>query len=159
MPGIDGWETIRRIHGQKIFQPKIAIVSANAFDKELENDAGIPPEDFILKPVQVDEFIEWIGQRLDIEWLFHEPAAELAGSAALHHTGLDYPSGAILRELAELVAIGYVRGILKKIEEIEAAGQLHAEFVQLVRGFVGQFQLDALSRLIKEGLAGAEKYS
>jgi signal transduction histidine kinase/CheY-like chemotaxis protein/purine-cytosine permease-like protein len=159
MPGIDGWETIRRIHGQKIIQPKIAIVSANAFDKELENDVGVPPEDFILKPVQVDEFIEWIGQRLDIEWLFHEPASALAGPAGLHHAGLDYPSGEMLRELAELASIGYVRGILKKIEEIEAAGQLHAEFAQLARGFVGQFQLDALSRLIKEGLAGAEKSS
>ena len=73
----------------------------------------------------------------------------------MHHAGLDYPPGAILRELAELAAIGYVRGILKKVEEIESAGKSHAEFTQLVRGFVGRFQLEALSRLIREGLAGA----
>jgi hypothetical protein len=79
----------------------------------------------------------------------------LIDPATQNHAGLDFPSGEILRELAELASIGYVRGILKKVEEIEAAGQLHAEFAQLVRKFVGQFQLEALSRLIKEGLAGA----
>ena len=44
MPGIDGWETIRRMRRLHHLQAKIAVVSANAFDKGLENDAGIRAE-------------------------------------------------------------------------------------------------------------------
>jgi CheY-like chemotaxis protein len=59
MPGIDGWETIRLIREQGLSEAPIAIVSANAFDKILDNDAGIEGRDFILKPVRVG----WSGSR------------------------------------------------------------------------------------------------
>ena len=156
MPGIDGWETIRRIRHQQLSQAKVAIVSANAFNKGLENDVGISPEDFILKPIDVDEFLDWIGQSLSVEWLDHEPASPLLHPGQKKYAGLEYPSAEVLRRLDEMVSLGYIRGILKKIDEIEAQGQRHAEFTQVVRRFVGQFQLEALSHLIQKGLAGAE---
>jgi CheY-like chemotaxis protein len=44
MPGIDGWETIRRLRAAMgIVNIHMAIVSANAFDKGLENDVSISP--------------------------------------------------------------------------------------------------------------------
>jgi hypothetical protein len=43
MPGIDGWETIRRCAAWSTATRRIAVVSANAFDKALDNDAGIRP--------------------------------------------------------------------------------------------------------------------
>jgi signal transduction histidine kinase/purine-cytosine permease-like protein/ActR/RegA family two-component response regulator len=157
MPGIDGWETIRRIRGQQSSRSRIAIVSANAFDKGLENDVGIATEDFILKPVQVDEFLDWIGLNLDISWLYHEPPPPLPASACADVNALDYPSAQMLQELDELISIGYIRGILNKVEEIESQEAIHAEFTLQVRRLVEQFQLGALSRLVKEGLSSAEK--
>ena len=157
MPGIDGWETIRRIHSQQLSQAKIAVVSANAFDKGLENDAGIASDNFILKPVQVDEFLDWVGQSLDIEWLDHELPEPLTTPDHKVDVKVDYPPKEILMELDDLVSLGYIRGLLKKIEEIEAKGKRYTEFAQMVRGFVEQFQLEALSRLVKKGLSGAGK--
>ncbi|MFZ1901521.1 MAG: ATP-binding protein, partial [Azonexus sp.] len=69
MPGIDGWETIRRIRQQHLTEAHIAILSANAFDKGLDNDAGIAPEDFVVKPLRVDELLDWIGRRLALDWV------------------------------------------------------------------------------------------
>ena len=40
MPGIDGWETIRRAQRLGLMKTSVAIVSANAFDKRLPNDGG-----------------------------------------------------------------------------------------------------------------------
>ncbi len=157
MPGIDGWETIRRIRQQKLCRAMIAVVSANAFDKGLENDAGISPEDFILKPVQVDEFLDWVGQKLKIVWLDYEQPQELTSAGLHEYADLAFPPADVLSELDELVSLGYIRGILKKIGEIEAEGPGHSEFAQAARKFAGEFQLEALSRLIREGLAGAEK--
>jgi len=153
MPGIDGWETIRRIRQQQLSQVRIAIVSANAFDKGLENDVGVSADDFILKPVQVDEFLDWVGQQLEIKWLDHEPRAALPVRLSKQ---LVYPDEKMLQELDELVSLGYIRGILKKIDEIDAKGRAHTEFTQQVRIFVGQFQLELLSDLIRKGLSGAK---
>ena len=69
MPGIDGWETIRRIRQQNLTDAHIAIISANAFDRGLENDAGIGNHDFIVKPLRVDELLDWIGRKLSLEWV------------------------------------------------------------------------------------------
>ncbi|NBX22360.1 MAG: response regulator, partial [Betaproteobacteria bacterium] len=60
MPGIDGWETLRRIRGNPALggsEPQVAIVSANAFDRGLDNGLGLPPEDFIVKPVRHSELL------------------------------------------------------------------------------------------------------
>jgi len=75
MPGIDGWETIRRLRTLVPAPlPAIAIVSANAFDKGLDNDAGIPPEDFVLKPVRHSELLDWLERSLAVRWLEGSPA-------------------------------------------------------------------------------------
>jgi CheY-like chemotaxis protein/anti-sigma regulatory factor (Ser/Thr protein kinase) len=57
MPGIDGWETLRRLQAQGLGAVPAAIVSANAFDKGLDNDVGITPADFLVKPVRVGELL------------------------------------------------------------------------------------------------------
>ena len=153
MPGIDGWETIRCIRSKQLSLAKIAIVSANAFDKGLENDVDIAAEDFILKPVQVEEFLDWLGQSLGIQWLNYEPPKLLTVPGPQDFAGLAYPSQELLRELDELVSLGYIRGILNKVEEIESSDQRISEFVQVVRKLVSQFQLGALSSLVKKGLS------
>ena len=157
MPGIDGWETIRNIRTQHLSNTKIAIVSANAFDKGLDNDVGIASEDFILKPVQLEEFLDWLGQRLEIEWLYHVPPVSFATQNVPDKSKMVYPSSQILSELNELVSLGYIRGILKKIEEIEALDQRHSEFARVVREFVEKFQLNPLSVFVQQGLSDANK--
>ncbi|MGC2164654.1 MAG: ATP-binding protein [Gallionella sp.] len=156
MPGIDGWETIRRIRQHNLTSATIAIVSANAYDKGLENDVGISADNFILKPVQVEEFLEWLGRCLAIEWVHHVPVQPVLAATALGQLPLVFPPLSLLRELDDLVSLGYIRGILKKLEHMDTENVPHAEFVQAARTLTGQFQLDALSLLIKKGIAGAE---
>ena len=78
MPGIDGWETIRRLRALPQVNAKVAIVSANAFDKGLDNDAGIRAEDFILKPVRHSDLLDWLERQLGLTWLDSEPPVPVA---------------------------------------------------------------------------------
>ncbi|MBX3625424.1 MAG: response regulator [Rhizobacter sp.] len=150
MPGIDGWATIRAIRAQHLSDAPIAIVSGNAFDKDLENDVGITPQDFVLKPVRVHELLDWLGSRLKLEWLEAPREAELGAAPAPASWVL--PDEAQLKALDELIHLGYFRGIVKKLDEIERDNAACASFVAHLRGLARNFQLDAMSTLVRRAL-------
>ncbi|ROZ76251.1 response regulator [Ramlibacter sp. WS9] len=161
MPGIDGWETIRRLrrlehvhaiaasggsalHEVKSVGAKIAIVSANAFDKGLDNDVGVRPEDFILKPVRHSELLDWLEKQLGLRWL--ESAPPLAPPAPLAAQAWAWPEAASLQALQQSVQLGYYRGIMNQLDEIDAAQPECAGFTAAMRESARQFQFEAMSR-------------
>ncbi len=148
MPGIDGWATIRALRAQGLSDAPVAIVSGNAFDKDLDNDVGITPRDFVLKPVRVQELLDWLGSRLGLEWL--EASREATPAQAPPAWVL--PDVAQLRALQELIQLGYFRGIVKKLDEIEGENGDHASFVAHLRGLARNFQLDAMDGLVRKAL-------
>jgi len=147
MPGIDGWATIRAMRAQRLSDAPVAIVSGNAFDRELENDVGVRPEDFVLKPVHVHELLDWLGDRLQLQWSEAEAASRPEPAVKPHWV---LPPAAQLDALQELVALGYPKGIQRKLDEIEGDNVAHASFVAHLRGLARNFQLDALSRILAQ---------
>ncbi len=145
MPGIDGWETIRRIRSAGTSHAAIAVVSANAFDKGLDNDVALPPEDFLVKPVQVEEVLDWIARTLDLVWIESPPPPPVSESGALV-----MPPDAMLDALADPVEMGYVRGVLDQLDAIEAADARYRPFTHRVRTLASQFQFDAIMSLISQ---------
>ena len=157
MPGIDGWATVRAMRERSLSQAPVAIVSGNAFDKGLDNDVGIHADDFILKPVRPRELLDWLGSRLNLQWTTLAPRLpdtfEVNAGASLP------PDATHLRALNELVSLGYYRGIVRKLDEIDALGAEHAGFVQHLRGLARDFQLEAMGRVIENALAVLESSS
>jgi signal transduction histidine kinase/ActR/RegA family two-component response regulator len=147
MPNMDGWETIRQLRQQEVSQAPVAIVSANAFDKGLENDVAISTDDFILKPVNVAELVDWIGRRLELEWIKQPPNP--LPSPAPRPEPLKYPSVEDIEALNDLVAIGYVRGILEKLDAVEQSDRSYSRFTDRARDLTRQFRLEALSEFLK----------
>ena len=148
MPGIDGWETIRRIRQQQLTDAHVAILSANAFDKGLDNDVGIGPKDFIVKPLKVNEMLDWLGEKLGLEWVTADtppPVPALAEPLPLVAPSLEYVSA-----LEETINLGYLRGILNKLAEIEQLDTRHGEFVRVLRELARQFQFDAMKEILRK---------
>jgi signal transduction histidine kinase/CheY-like chemotaxis protein/purine-cytosine permease-like protein len=147
MPGIDGWETIRRARRLGLAGAAIAIVSANAFDKGLDNDAGVAADDFVLKPVRHSELLDWLERRLGLVW------TELAPPAAAPPLDLIRPAASALEALRELASLGYYRGIMNKLDEIEATHPQCAPFVAKMRVLAQQFQFEAMVPQLHPDLA------
>ncbi len=177
MPGIDGWETLRRVRQMRLAdvrsatgRPKpdgapsggsddtqcgawgsihCAIVSANAFDKALDNDVEISPEDFIVKPVRHSELLDWLERRLVLQWQYGEadmtPALPAAADAPL-----TYPDTTALAALAQAVSLGYYRGILNTLDDIERSQPAHSAFVGTMRQLAKQFQFDAMGQILEQ---------
>jgi len=156
MPGIDGWETIRRLRAEGLSDAPIAIVSANAFDKGLDNDVGVQPSDFIVKPVRMAELLDWLGRALALEWV-HAATPALPAATALTgdapgagHADFIYPAEGRLLALDEMVNLGYFRGIVKLLDNIEAESPECMAFVAHMRLLSRQFQLDAMTGLLRK---------
>ncbi len=146
MPGIDGWETLRRARRLPGWRAQAAIVSANAFDKGLPNDVGIAPEDFLLKPVRPSELLDWLQRALQLQWVFQPPVAPPPAPAAPPAAPVARPQPAALEALSQLVQLGYLRGVLNKLDEIEAAQPETAAFCRGLRELAQAFQFDAVAR-------------
>ena len=149
MPGLDGWQTLAAIREQGLSQAPAAIVSANAFDRGLENGLGIRPEDFILKPVRVDELLDWLGARLQLRWRLR-PAGGQAPATVVAPVRL--PSRASLELLQTQLQQGHVRGIREQLERMAGEEREGADFVTELRALAREFQLQAMSRLVARAL-------
>ncbi|MET0319489.1 MAG: ATP-binding protein [Duganella sp.] len=148
MPGMDGWETSYVLRRRHHSQAPIAIVSANAFDKGMDNAAGITADDFIVKPVNVGELLDWIGRRLALEWT----TAPDAVPPPMPATPMVLPPEEHLSALAELVRIGYVRGIKTRLDDIDALDPAarYRPFTDTMRQYAARFQLDVMADFIRK---------
>lgn len=156
MPGIDGWETLRRMRalmGNRFNTMAVAIVSANAFDKGLDNDLNIPVEDFVLKPVRHSELLDWLERRLALTWV--DEALDGAGnSAPVAATPSSpgfaaYPDRFDLQALLEVVNLGYYRGILNKLEAMQGAHPDHEPLITALRGLAQHFNFEQMAQVLR----------
>jgi signal transduction histidine kinase/CheY-like chemotaxis protein len=150
MPGIDGWETSYIIRRQHQSSTPIAIVSANAFDKGMDNTAGIAAADFIVKPVNVTELLDWIGRRLSLEWVTAAAPQAISSEIAAPRPAIVPPPGEYLDALRAQIKLGYVRGIVEALADIDELGAPYAPFVQTMRHLAATFQLDAMENFFKQ---------
>jgi signal transduction histidine kinase/purine-cytosine permease-like protein len=158
MPGIDGWETLRRVRAEGLSAAPAAIVSANAFDRGLDNDLGIRAEDYVLKPVRGEELLDWLGRALALTW------KTAAGGAAPIPAGAStgaaepavLPAAASLHALAEQVRLGYPRGIHRWLDHVDANEPGCALFTQRLRLLANQFRLDTMSTVLADALRERE---
>jgi len=155
MPGMDGWQTLAAIRRLSPGMPA-AIVSANAFDRGLENGLAIEARDFILKPVRPDELLDWLGRRLDLRWRLREheeaPPAVVVVAAIDPATPLPLPSREQLETLRQFVQRGHVKGIHQQLDHMLQAGPASEPFVTELRGLARDFQLQAIERLVARAL-------
>ena len=148
MPDMDGWALARAIRARGHAQLPIIMVSANAFEVPHEGGDAALCNEVVLKPVSYSELLSKIRRQLQIAWVAAPAAAVVAPAAAADHA---MPlSLAQLQALLELGQIGYVKGILKTLAELEqqypACLPLSAELRQLLR----QFRLNDYVNRIQE---------
>jgi CheY-like chemotaxis protein len=152
MPGIDGWETIRTLRRQRLSDAPVAIVSANVFDKGQDNDVGITAADFVTKPVRLDELLDWIGARLALQWQAAPPG--VANNTTLPKSQpVPAPSRAQLQALQQVVALGYPRGVMRLLDEIEQTRPDCSAWLAPLRTLAASFEFDRMTPWIQDAIA------
>jgi signal transduction histidine kinase/CheY-like chemotaxis protein len=142
MPGIDGWETLRRVRALGLVATQVAIVSANAFDRGLDNELGLPPEDFIVKPVRHSELLDWLERKLALVWVDAAAVAPIPEPASAME--LTAPPRSELLALQELVRLGYYRGVMNQLELIARRHPDCVSFVGAMDKLARQYQFETM---------------
>lgn len=149
MPGMDGWATIHRILEEELTDARICILSANAFEKNAGNLLGVSSADFIVKPFRVDDLLDWTGVALNLEWTYSEIRPAVVPSELLPPV-ITPPGPEHLAILKDMIDLGYMRGILEKIDTIEQLDPVHDEFVHVMRALAGRFQFEPMKEILRK---------
>ena len=140
MPGIDGWEVVRRIRALGFTQLPIIMVSANAFESRHPRDESSQNCEFLVKPIVIPRLLDLLQKHLDLEW----SAAAEDSSQRLRENAHDIPViGLQERHIEELIAlgsIGYVRGIETKLASLQRAAPASGALLGELGGYIKAFQ-------------------
>jgi CheY-like chemotaxis protein len=155
MPVMDGWEAayiIRQVHHSQI---PIAIISANAYDRNLDNQAKIPARDFFVKPVNLDEVLDWVGSQLGLAWLYADNKENKVAEAAAEQSPTvlaDSPviPAVLLENLAQFARMGYVKGVREILSTLNRDHPEHQTFINSLQQAMERFDFAKLQRLIEE---------
>ena len=154
MPGIDGWETIRRLREQGLSQAPLAIISANAFDRGLDHAVPFDSADFLVKPVRLSELLAWLERRLALMWQVL-PEVTTTGTASVlpdlvegptPPPDLALPPHADLAPLQHALSRGHVRGVQRALVDLAAQHPASSALWQHWRSLADRYALDALTQ-------------
>ncbi len=146
MPETNGWELARMLRTTDQSDCPIVMVSANAYESQRNAPAQSCHDDFIVKPVDFWQLLEKIRQHLQIEWLYDEPATAPA-AAPLPADATATPE--LLDALWSLGQMGHVRGIHRKLDEMDESDASSRALAAHLRMLVKEFQLNRYMKVLE----------
>jgi CheY-like chemotaxis protein len=156
MPGISGWDLARALRSKAVTAP-ILMLSANVGESSPDRDGahrGEAHDAVLAKPFDLARLFDRLEALLGIDWIEADASAlpEPERPDRMVHPGPD-----ALGELLRLGAIGYVRAIETRLDDLARDPQ-HRALVQLLRGHLEAFDFAGYAAVI-EGLMTDEAAS
>jgi CheY-like chemotaxis protein len=149
MPEMDGWELARRLRLELGSEAPIIMVSANAYESQRGGTGPSFHDDFVVKPVDFWQLLEKIRHHLGIDWLYEDPEP-VEASPALEPSALEAVARETLEQLWSLGQMGHVRGIHRKLDELDQADAGARALAGHLRPLVKAFQLNRYMQVLDQ---------
>jgi signal transduction histidine kinase/DNA-binding NarL/FixJ family response regulator len=151
MPVMDGFEMTQQLRSLPEFQQAMIIASsASVFnaDRQQSREAGCT--DFLPKPVQAQELLEYLQNYLNLEWIYdaEKMGAEVIEPDTATQT-LVIPPAAALQSLYQVAKAGYIVGIQAEAQKLAQVDALYAPFSQKILRLADEFDDEAIVKLLK----------
>jgi CheY-like chemotaxis protein len=156
MPGLSGWDVAQVLRQSGHDRAAIVMISANANEPPASSEAADVHDDYLLKPVDLQNLLDKLGALLSLDWTYRPmQASPLPAPALLTPLAIaERLDRRHIDELRQLGRIGYVRGIQAKLDEIEKENPAHRLLVTQIRSLVTNFELDRFMHTIEALHAG-----
>jgi response regulator RpfG family c-di-GMP phosphodiesterase len=157
---MDGFEMSRRLRKSPEFKDIILIASSASvfnFDRQNSHEAGC--NEFLSKPIQVEELLEVLKIYLQIEWIYDQPA-DFANQQQVGFTnGLNVQSGELaIPPSTELVAlfnaarIGDIEVVEQEANRLKQIDGNYQPFANIILQFAKNFEEKELLAFVKRYL-------
>jgi signal transduction histidine kinase/CheY-like chemotaxis protein/purine-cytosine permease-like protein len=144
LPGMSGWQFAEYLRANGEETTPILMVSAHAADQRSRGSQGALHDDFIAKPINIDELLIKLERHLKITYTL---ADGVKRTEALD--GPRIPPDR-LEELRRFAQIGYPRGLRQTLAAIESEDPGLTGTVARLRGIVATFDLPHLDKVLSD---------
>ena len=147
MPDMPGWEVCRKMRANGVRVP-IIVVSANAYARSDLADMSDAHTDFLPKPIIMNELLDQMGHYMGLCWeeQANTTVAPVPEQAELHRVALRRDHAEALLELG---AMGYIKGILERLEVVREDQPEAAVLVDHLLKLTSSFQLGEYQSTLK----------
>jgi CheY-like chemotaxis protein len=152
MPVMDGYEATRQIlQSEKGNKTPIIAVTANAFDKDMEETKLIGMKDYILKPFRESELFGKIGKILGIKYIYENDVSPkqmkyLYDTEALSKVVNELPNS-LLRQMQDAIEVADINQLMKLINKIEPE---NSELSQYLISLANNYDYDYLQKILTQ---------
>ena len=153
MPFMSGYDMIRAIREDPTYKDLCVVaISASLMQlSAIEKDEMRSFDGFISKPVQTNELLAVVSQKLGIQWIYPEQQHDEATPTSAPEGGPALEGNTLIEELCWLARIGDVKALRAKaapLKEIDAP--LAEEFSSLLRTYKAQQAAELLTGFINK---------
>ncbi len=154
MPVMDGLEMIRSIRNSfQLENLPIIASSASVFELDRYTSLQAGANDFLPKPIQIDDLLKLLKKYLQLEWIYEETTSQeqisLPPPSVVSKTELIPPPAAELKKLLDLAMRGNIQGIEMLLDELEKSDEKFIPFNIKVRQLADNFQIKNIREFIK----------
>jgi signal transduction histidine kinase/FixJ family two-component response regulator len=147
MPLMDGWDLATSLRKAGIGVP-IIMLSGNAIEDHRSEMVSRLHDEYLIKPVRLETLLDKLGKALKIKWQHQDPSKAQGETAKqARKTSSRLPSNEDLEELISMAKIGYLNGVLEKLEAFEEAN-IDSEFIQYLKSRAELGDFDGMTQAI-----------
>jgi CheY-like chemotaxis protein len=152
MPLMDGFEVIRQIR-QRLTPEDITliIISASVDDHTREQCIKAGANDFLVKPIQLDNLFTCLENHLKLQWLYAPPPPPETNLSLVSKEVVFPPVGDLLK-VRDLAQDGFITGLEQFLTTISQANEAYRPFAEQVRRLTDQFEFAEIITLIDQYL-------
>ncbi|MBP0027525.1 hybrid sensor histidine kinase/response regulator [Roseofilum sp. Guam] len=134
MPKLDGFELARQIR-EKDAQVIIIASSASVLENDQNRSIVAGCNDFVPKPVDMEQLLGRIQQLLALEWIYEIPT----DTSEAKSSELIYPPREELTLLKELAKVGDIGGVEEEVERLGNLDEKYGVFCDRILAFTHEF--------------------
>ncbi len=164
MPVMDGFEATRQLRQTIDLKDMIVIAaSASAFDQDHRQSLAAGCNDFISKPIRIEELLERLKRHLRLEWVYEskenceESNVDFGESRfSINPAVMVIPPDEKMKVLYKLALIGDVIALQEKATKLEQLEEKFKPFAAELHQLAKNFQVKKLQEFIKQYMTSNE---